>query len=387
MGKTCIKLPLQIRLLERATRFELATSCLEGKSSTTELHPLGPTQQQFPLCFFVAWWRGKDSNLRRQSRQIYSLIPLTAREPLQRNRELWSTHSVLSMGCIALSLCRLWQVVHRRKIGQIRYSGSCTAQFRPYSTLTTDSTIPPLRAAVIAQILGGLIAAGLLALFYPKLLQVPIAVAGTQALCAAFTARKLEAPPWWLAIHLGFMPLVVIASGLGVHPGWYLAAFVLLLLIFWRTDQSRVPLYLSNRKTALALAALLPPQPCRAVDLGCGSGALLRTLARLRPDCQFLGIEHAPLPWLWARLGCLAFVNCQIRHGNFWHQSLQEFDVVYAFLSPTPMPRLWAKAGVEMAAGSLLVSNSFAIPDTAPAATVQVADSRATRLFCYRPGA
>ena len=29
------------------------------------------------------WWRGKDSNLRRQSRQIYSLIPLTAREPLQ----------------------------------------------------------------------------------------------------------------------------------------------------------------------------------------------------------------------------------------------------------------------------------------------------------------
>jgi hypothetical protein len=30
------------------------------------------------------WWRGKDSNLRRQSRQIYSLIPLTAREPLQK---------------------------------------------------------------------------------------------------------------------------------------------------------------------------------------------------------------------------------------------------------------------------------------------------------------
>ncbi|MDF2867700.1 MAG: hypothetical protein K0S11_1170 [Gammaproteobacteria bacterium] len=29
------------------------------------------------------WWRGKDSNLRRQSRQIYSLIPLAAREPLQ----------------------------------------------------------------------------------------------------------------------------------------------------------------------------------------------------------------------------------------------------------------------------------------------------------------
>ena len=29
------------------------------------------------------WWRGEDSNLRRLSRQIYSLIPLAAREPLR----------------------------------------------------------------------------------------------------------------------------------------------------------------------------------------------------------------------------------------------------------------------------------------------------------------
>ena len=33
------------------------------------------------------WWRGKDSNLRRLSRQIYSLIPLTAREPLQKIKQ------------------------------------------------------------------------------------------------------------------------------------------------------------------------------------------------------------------------------------------------------------------------------------------------------------
>src|SRR5689334_12331881 len=28
------------------------------------------------------WWRGKDSNLRRHRRQIYSLLPLATREPL-----------------------------------------------------------------------------------------------------------------------------------------------------------------------------------------------------------------------------------------------------------------------------------------------------------------
>ncbi len=31
-----------------------------------------------------SWWRGEDSNLRRLSRQIYSLFPLAAREPLRQ---------------------------------------------------------------------------------------------------------------------------------------------------------------------------------------------------------------------------------------------------------------------------------------------------------------
>ena len=75
---------------------------LEGFCSTIELHPRirallcktnrfpgmkTPRQPNLPpspvpSCSHF-WWRGKDSNLRRQSRQIYSLIPLTAREPLR----------------------------------------------------------------------------------------------------------------------------------------------------------------------------------------------------------------------------------------------------------------------------------------------------------------
>ena len=35
-----------------------------------------------PVCLLV-WWGGEDSNLRRLRRQIYSLLPLTAREPPQ----------------------------------------------------------------------------------------------------------------------------------------------------------------------------------------------------------------------------------------------------------------------------------------------------------------
>jgi SAM-dependent methyltransferase len=243
----------------------------------------------------------------------------------------------------------------------------------------------PLSTAFLAQILGSFIAAALIQIGYPKLFDQTLLAAAIQGTCAAFVAHKLEAQRWWLAIHLAFMPLVAMAYGMGIDPLWYLVVFVVLILVFWRTDKSRVPLFLSNSITADALLRLLPATPCHIVDLGCGDGRLLRRLARARPDCEFLGIEHAPLPWLWAWLAALGISNCRIRRGDFWRQSLGLFDVVYAFLSPVPMARLWRKACAEMRPGTLLVSNSFAVPDVDPEATVTVADRRHTHLHCYRP--
>lgn len=251
--------------------------------------------------------------------------------------------------------------------------------------MATDYTLPPLRAALLAQFLGALIAIGLLALAFPRMLDQPLVVAVLQGLCAAYTSYKLDAPPWWHAIHLGFMPLAVLASHLPVSPGWYLGAFLLLLTVYWRVAQSRVPLYLSSTATAEAMVALIPDRTCRIIDLGCGNGLLLRRMAHLRPDCRFVGIEYAPLPWLWARLSCARLANCSIVRGDFWRLPLAEYDLVYAFLSPVPMPRLWEKACREMKAGARLVSNTFAVPEHDPDAVVRVPDSRSTQLYCYYP--
>jgi SAM-dependent methyltransferase len=243
----------------------------------------------------------------------------------------------------------------------------------------------PLRDALIAQVFGAFVAVGLLFVGRPSLLHDPLGFALVQGICAALVSFKLAAPPWWLPIHLGFTPLAVLASRLTIAPSWWLGAFILLLLIFWRTDKSRVPLYLTNATTARALLRLLPRQPCRVIDLGCGNGGLLRELALARPDCEFYGLEHAPLPWLWARGNALGLHNVTVRRGDFWRQGLGDFDLVYAFLSPTPMSRLWEKACAEMKPSACLVSNSFAIEDVAPDQVVEVADRRATRLYCYRP--
>lgn len=247
----------------------------------------------------------------------------------------------------------------------------------------------PLRLALFAQLGGAaltlLLVLGLAQFSTVDFLRVPLLLALLQGGIAAMISLWLRAPRWWLPIHLAFMPLAVIVQGLEIAPGWFLAAFVLLLLVFWRTDRSRVPLYLTNRATAAALLERLPAQPCSVIDLGCGDGGLLRQLAQARPDCRFTGIEHAPLTWLLARIRAIGRPNLSIRYGDFWREPLDAYDVVYAFLSPAPMPRLWVKASDEMAPGALLVSNSFAVPGVEPEVAVAVADRRNTRLFLYHP--
>lgn len=244
----------------------------------------------------------------------------------------------------------------------------------------------PLVAAIVAQLLGTVLAALVLYFIMPMVLQHPFVTAAVQGACAAIVSQRLAAPRWWQAIHLVFVPLLSAALALQWPPWIWLTGFTVLFLIFWRTDRSRVPLYLTNATTAKALAKLLPAGPTFVLDIGCGDGGLLRHLAKSRPDCEFVGIEHAPATWLWARLLAMPYSNLHIRYGDFWKAPLTPYDLVYAFLSPVPMGELWQKAVNEMRPGTLLVSNSFEIPDVSPDQHLTLDDGRSTELYCYHPG-
>jgi hypothetical protein len=241
--------------------------------------------------------------------------------------------------------------------------------------------LPPLLRALLAQALAfaGLVALARLGLRFPPLIWVLL-----QAVLAVFLSRALDLDPRWILIQAA-LPFLVRALWHAPIPPWiYLALFLALALVFGGGLLSRVPLYHASADAWEKLEGLLPEKPgLRFVDLGCGFGGPVAHLARARPDGIFLGVEASPLTWLAAWLRCLSLPNARIRLGSLWRTELQEFDVVYAFLSPVPMPALWAKARREMRAGSRLVSHSFDIPGAAPQRVIPVKGREGARLLVF----
>lgn len=194
-------------------------------------------------------------------------------------------------------------------------------------------------------------------------------------------------PRWWVPILLLFAPAALLAFALELPPLAWLAAAVLPWLVFRGVVQDRVPLFLSDQLATQHLLELVTDaHPVSVVDLGCGTGGLLLALRQARPIARLKGIENAPLTWLIARLR-LANAAVEIAYGSIWDEPLDGYDVVYAYLSPAAMPRLWDKARSEMHPGSLLVSNSFAVPGVAPDRVIPLDGSgMATALYVWEIG-
>lgn len=203
---------------------------------------------------------------------------------------------------------------------------------------------------------------------------------------AAWLFATLSRQPWWWrAIHAGFMPLVWFTHTLAIDPGWFLLAAILLLLVYRGALTGQVPLYLSNKQTVQALADLLAERgTSRFLDLGAGLGSTTVPLADTLPESRFTGYENAPLTWLAGRLLSIGRPNIDWRWEDMWKARLGDYDVVYAFLSPAPMARLWEKVQAEMKPGSVFISNSFPVPGATPDRVIEVDCVPPRPLYCYQ---
>lgn len=243
----------------------------------------------------------------------------------------------------------------------------------------------PIIGAAIAQIVAALVViaismglAGVLdagQLFWTGLI--------TQCVAAALVTKLLGLPVWWVWIGLLFPAALALALQAGNLPGWpFGVGFVVLYLFFSNTARERVPLYLTNRPTTEALLSLMQQRGARRfIDLGSGLGGVVRALDG--EGRQAVGVESAPMVWLLSALLSKTKGCGKIVRGGIWTADIAGEDIVYAFLSPEPMPALYEKAKREMKPGSLLVSNSFAVPGVTPDEIWQLPDRRKTKLYLY----
>jgi hypothetical protein len=217
----------------------------------------------------------------------------------------------------------------------------------------------------------------------------PLQLAWLCGLLAAMFSLFSGLARWWLLIQLLFMPTLVLMLAVELPPNLFLGVFLILLLVYWSTFRTQVPLYLSSSQVWCALEHLLPDNKSNSdfafVDLGSGLGGVLTHLAKARPDGLYVGVESAPLPflWSWLRIRLSGFHNSRVHWGSLWDCDLSQFDVVFAYLSPVPMKRLWHKARAEMRPGTLFISSSFVVPDQSPHEILQVDDLHRTTLLIW----
>ncbi len=245
--------------------------------------------------------------------------------------------------------------------------------------------LPPSVLALLLQFAAFLIAA--LSLRSLGAHATPLAFALLCGVLAAALSRLAGQAFWWLAIQFAFAPAVVLMLALDIPPGFFLAAFLVMLVVYWSTFRTQVPLYLSSEKVWQALAAQLPADRTFAfADLGSGIGGVLTYLAKARPQGGYHGVEAAPLPflWSWLRIRGGGYRNCKVQWGSLWACDLSRYDVVFAYLSPVPMTELWHKARREMRPGSLFISNTFAVPEQPPQQTIAVDDLHRSTLYLWR---
>lgn len=236
--------------------------------------------------------------------------------------------------------------------------------------------LPPALASLAVHLIAWILPLLLFTAGWPS--AMPLLIQGASAL---FLSRAYGLPVWWQGINALFFPLAWLVTQAEIEPVWFLAGFFLLALTSWGSLKTRVPLYLSSQQAVEQVAARAA-QGARVIDLGCGLGGWLSGLHASRPDLHLAAVEMAPLNWLIARLrlGRLG----PVRLGSIWDEDLSRYDIVYAYLSPAPMSRLWDKVVKEMRPGSLFISNTFAVPACAPDEMVELHDLSQARLLIWQ---
>lgn len=211
-----------------------------------------------------------------------------------------------------------------------------------------------------------------------------------QAVVSSFLSYQLGMASWWKWIHFAFPILVWVMLVFAIPTEIYLIGFIVTASMFWSTFRTQVPYYPSRLNIWQRVSEITHQYQAqysnaiRVIDIGSGLGGFAMHIASAHPDAKVEGIEVAPLPWLVSQLSRLWHRStAQFRLGDYNRLNFADYNIVFAYLSPAAMQKLWQKASKEMPKGHLLISLEFPVPDVKPTQHLQ-GDAQSPDLYIYQ---
>lgn len=205
-----------------------------------------------------------------------------------------------------------------------------------------------------------------------------------QGMIAFAVARMFRLAIWWQWILFIFPIAIWLTLKLDLTPGLFLGGFLLFALMYWSVFLTQVPYYPSGKSACDVVAELIDHEKkLEIIEIGSGLGGFSIRLAKLHPKSSYLGIEIAPLPFLISLIRA-KYQRSKVRFklGNYEKVDLAQFDLVFAYLSPAAMPKLYEQCRAQMKVGSILVSHEFVVPGVEPSGILKSAhDSKVTYTY------
>ena len=130
---------------------------------------------------------------------------------------------------------------------------------------------------------------------------------------------------------------------------------------------------------------VVPPRPGPIYELGAAWGSLAIPLARAFPDRQIIAFELSTIPWLFLllRVRVSGLNNIEVIRRDFFRDDLGKASVIVCYLYPGSMVQLAAKLQSELAPGTVVVSNTFALPGWVPEQQSQLKDMYRTKVYQF----
>jgi len=99
------------------------------------------------------------------------------------------------------------------------------------------------------------------------------------------------------------------------------------------------------------------------LDIGCGNGKIVEAVKQKFPEVECTGIENSLFPYYLAkRKQKKSSQDYIILKGNFFRKDISQYDIIYCYLLPLLMKKVWKKIISECQPGTLLYSSAFEIP-------------------------